>query len=241
MRRLLLVIDDYNELRALESMFRRLGMDVLSLGKDLLINDALLRFHPDLVIASAKGRAVDGLKLSVRLRKLSPAPKVAILHQQGNVPKLDPQMARSIDAFLESPLKPLQIIDIMAQLANLDAQSLLQKFEKISKAKLTTVEELIRVMTEHPLPGDKPEEEGFDPQKTPGVSPRLRTGRSDKYDQFLADHAEPVDGVVSQDDLKKAMAKLAKATAADRKESELVKTIDEERQAFAKALFTTKK
>jgi hypothetical protein len=237
MQKLLLVIDDFSELMTLETLFRRLGFDVLTLGKDLLVTDALLRFHPDLVIASQRGRSVDGLKLAMRVKKLTPAPKVAILHTQGSVPTLDPSQRRAVDAMLESPLRERQIIGIMGQLAGVDVQSLLEKYEKIEGANLSTKEHMVHVHDQSD-PAVKPAgDQGFDPKKTPGVSPRLRTERSNKYDKFLGDHAEPVDGVVSADQLHKAMKKLGKNVAADPVVKEQVADIDEERQAFAKALF----
>ncbi|MES2856208.1 MAG: hypothetical protein V4692_10115, partial [Bdellovibrionota bacterium] len=108
-------------------------------------------------------------------------------------------------------------------------------YEKITGAKLTNTEEMLHI-TKQPatevVDGDE-----FDPLKTPGTSPRLRTERSNRYNQFLEANDEPVDGVVSQEALKKAMAKLGQATAADKIQSAKVETIDEERQAFAKALF----
>ncbi|MES2856209.1 MAG: hypothetical protein V4692_10120, partial [Bdellovibrionota bacterium] len=116
MRKLLLVIDEFSELMALETMFRRLGFDVLSLGKEVLVNDALLRFPPDLVILSCKSGNVDGLKLSVRMKKLVPPPRVAILHNQGNVPTLQAHHRRAIDAMIESPLRERQVISVIGQL-----------------------------------------------------------------------------------------------------------------------------
>ena len=47
MQKILLVIDEFTELEALESLLKRLGFDVLSVGKEVLVADALLRFSPE--------------------------------------------------------------------------------------------------------------------------------------------------------------------------------------------------
>jgi CheY-like chemotaxis protein len=238
MQRLLLVIDDFSELRTLETIFRRLGLDVLTVGKDLLVNDALLGFQPDIVIASHRGRNVDGLKLALRLRKLTPPPKTAILHSKGLVPELGAHHRQAIDAFIETPIKERNVIGIVGQLAGVDVQSLIEKYEKIAGAKLSKKEDLVHVS--HQGSADD-ENEDFDPVKTPGSSPRLRTVRSEKYDRFLGEHNDKVDGVVSQDALRKAMSKLAEVTSSDKVEKAKVADIDQERQAFAKALFNPDK
>jgi DNA-binding response OmpR family regulator len=79
MRKVMLVIDEIQQLVGLETFMRRLGFDVLSLSKDALVPDALLGFQPEIVIASQQGRNVDGLKLSKRLKKtMVPPPRIAI-------------------------------------------------------------------------------------------------------------------------------------------------------------------
>ena len=45
------VIDEFNELVGLETLFRRLGFDVLSLGREATVQEAILGFPPDLINA----------------------------------------------------------------------------------------------------------------------------------------------------------------------------------------------
>ena len=141
MRKVMLVIDDFKELVHLESLLRRIGFDVLSLGKDILVNDALLRFQPDLVIASAKGRAVDGIKLSQRMKKLSPAPRIALAYQAGNPPTLPQEAQGAVDALIETPVHPLTVIKVLSQLMATPAEPLLAKYEKIAGKGATEIRE----------------------------------------------------------------------------------------------------
>ena len=47
----MLVIDDFNEMVGLETLFRRLGFDVLSFGREMAVAEGILGFPPDLVVA----------------------------------------------------------------------------------------------------------------------------------------------------------------------------------------------
>lgn len=130
----MLVIDDFQELLTTESFLRRLGFDVLSLGKDLLVNDALLRFSPDIVLASYRGRMVDGPKLALRLKKLVPPPRMALIYPAGSHPQLSADIQRVVDGLIEMPFQGAAVIKIVAQLAGLEPGPLLEKYERLVSA-----------------------------------------------------------------------------------------------------------
>ena len=243
----MLVIDDFSEMVSLESLLRRVGFDVMSLAKDVLVNDALVRFHPDLVIASYRGRAVDGAKLAVRLKRLTPTPFVGLVHT-GAVPQLSGDANRSVDVFFASPVLPLDVIQSVARLMNQPAEPMIARYEKVANVSLTSGEELVIVGDgegfERGERIQKPEssrskagkgETEWDPARTPGQSPSLRSSRSDRYDQFLEEHEEePANLVLPHDAAVRAMQKLKKEAEA---EKEKLEKIDKEKLEFAKALF----
>ena len=136
MRKILLVIDDFNDLLALESFFRRIGFDVLSLGKDTLVSDAMLGFVPDFVIATAKGRTVDGSKLAIRLKSQTHAPVVALICANGLPPVLSPEAEVAVDAVIEIPFQPKTLLALVADLTGIDKRGLLEKFDRLRSAKL---------------------------------------------------------------------------------------------------------
>lgn len=236
----MLVIDDYNELIAIETLFRRVGFDVLSIGRDVLVNDALLRFHPDIVVATAKGRSVDGLKLASRLNRLTPVPRVALVHPIGF--QL-PQDAKYVDGLLESPVKAKSALGVIANLANLDPVGLLEKFDKLSAARHARNKDGIVVLGEN-RPTDSvttvssrpAEESNLDPILNPGQAATTRTDRSNRYDKFLAENnEEPEFKTLAHDKVKAAMKKLAKDSAKDKDELD---RLDREKREFAKAMFS---
>jgi len=135
MRKILLVIEEYQELVALENLLRRIGFDVLSVSKDVLITDALVRFAPDIVIASFKGRAVDGLKVAVRFRKSSPTTRIALTCVKNNASSITHEVQEVVDAFIVLPAQPHNVIRIVSGLGELDSAPLLEKYNKISAQK----------------------------------------------------------------------------------------------------------
>ena len=141
MRKLLLVIDDFNDLLALEAFFRRIGFDVLSLGKDNLVGDALLGFVPDFVIATAEGRSVDGGKLALRLAKQSPPPKLALIYPAGFLPQLPHESRLLIDILIEIPFQPKALLTLIGKLLEIDPTALVSKFQKQRSAKLQSMDD----------------------------------------------------------------------------------------------------
>lgn len=298
MRKIVLLIDDYQELVAAENLLRRLGFDVLSLGKEVLLNDALLRFHPDIVIANCRGRSVDGFRVAARVKKLSPPPRVALTYTPNNAPSLSADMEAMIDALLISPLQAPMVIKVVAQMANLDPGPLLGKYQKLTANRLVETEHSGSAGTSAATGGgqDKDsqfvkggqaestssqnvsgqvspgqsvsskntpsqnapsqnvssqsvkskaqsggdldpwskEEPSWDPQTKRGQAATIRTQRTDRYDSFLSDHAEPTDRVVSREKMAAASRKLKRDTESER---DALAKIDEEKRAFVKALF----
>lgn len=132
----MLVIDDFNELEFLESLLRRLGFDVLSLNKDLSVPSAILGFFPDLVMAQAKSRAVDGITLSQKVRKLAPQARMVLLHP-GGLPPREADVKNWVDAFLEIPVEPSKLIAMLAQLGSLDENVLQEKLNRFASSKMS--------------------------------------------------------------------------------------------------------
>lgn len=248
MRKILLVIDEYQEMVALENLLRRVGFDVLSVGKDILVNDALNGFFPDIVVTSMKGRAVDGVKVSTRIRKLAPPPRVAFVTNAESAANISVEQKLFTDAVIASPLQPIPVIRTIAQLANLDPNPLIGKFQKLSSGRMG--DEKVDIVVDGYVDttsgqeshfvrgGDGTVTEGWDPVKSRGSAATLRTARSDRYEQFLRHNggSEPVDGILPRDIIAAAIRKLKKQEAAD--EAAELERIDVERREYVRALFS---
>lgn len=253
MRKILLVIDEYRELVAIENLLRRVGFDVLSVGKDILVNDALAGFLPDIVIVTMKGRAVDGVKVSSRVRKLTPAPRVAFVTGIDNAAASAVEQKLFTDAVIALPLQPVAVIRTVAQLSNLDPNPLIGKFQKLSSGRMADGKDDVvfegRGAEGEPVGGpagprftDDGSEfsdgaartEGWDPVTTRGKAATLRTERSDRYEQFLRRTDEPVDGLLPKEIVAAAVRKLKLESA---KEAEDLERLEAQKREFVRALF----
>jgi CheY-like chemotaxis protein len=253
MRKILLVIDEYRDLVATENFLRRLGFDVLSVGKDVLVNDALGRFHPDIVVSTFKSRSVDGLKLAAKLKKQNSAIMFALVHTSSSPPELTVADENLVDAFIELPLNPNEAIRIVAKLAQINPEPLLEKFEKLAGARLNNGDGVVIVGKERDRGSAAPDawsrkldtESGnrqkvsWDPVTTPGQAAHAKSERSNRYDKFLASNDIPVaNAVLPHDRLKASMKELAEQALS---EKDKLKEIDVHKRAFAQALFEIEK
>lgn len=235
----MLVIDDIQQTAGLETFLRRLGFDTLSISREAFVNDALLGFHPEIVIASFLGRNVDGVRLAQRLKKQVPTPRIA-LSFTGQRPTLTKEDEKAIDALIEIPLQGENAVKLLAQLGGLSVDPLLEKFRKFSKAKLTSEEEVVIVLGgAAPAAAAVSAAVEFDPKKTPGQSAELRSERSNRYDQFLQNNARDLaNGAADKVMPRERAAQLMKQLKEDSKtEKDILEEIQKQKLKFAEALF----
>jgi hypothetical protein len=274
MRKVLLVVEDYQDLVGIENILRRVGFDVLSVGKDILVADAILGFVPEIVIATLRGRLVDAAKVSFRLAKLYPSPKLAVLTTVENVGNLTAEQREFIDGIIAVPVNPVSLIRTVAQLGGLDSAPLVEKFQKLNSSKPTESKIAVRdgggeapkgAEASQFLRGKMTEESGtievrgsvggstetaqksdeqkndsapndqWDPVRDKGQAATMRTGRSDRYDAFLAELDEKTaQGMVAKDKLASAIKKLKRDSG---KEADSLKAIDSQKREFVKVLY----
>lgn len=240
----MLVIDEIQQLVGLESFLRRFGFDVLSLSKDSQVADAQLGFMPDIVIASHQGRNVDGLRLSRQLKRtMRPPPRIAISYSSAP-PSLTKDDEKSIDALLEIPAVGDNAIRLLAQLAGLNPEPLLEKYRKFANVRLTSDEQVVIVQGASapgaaPASAPAPTDAVWDPVKTPGTSATARSERSKGYDAFLENHAkdlanEPTGKVLPREQMAQRMKKLKEDSAG---EKDALDELQAQKIKFAEALF----
>lgn len=250
MKKIMLVIDDFQELVHIESVLKRVGFDVLSIGKEVLLADAIVGFHPDILMASARGRAVDGFRLAPRIKKMTPPPRVALVVATNQTITLTNEVRPFVDALIEAPIDGKRLIQIVAQLAGIASENLLKKYEKLSASGLKSSDGSIRVSDGHGAARDTIVVNGgaassaqdkavhWDPRANAGTASTARTLRSDRYEKFLTDHTEEVSAVLPAEAAKKAMEKLRDDSS---NEKPALEKIDDEKREFVKVMFTKNK
>lgn len=252
MRKILLVIDDFNELVGLETLFRRLGFDVLSIGRESLVVETVLGFPPDLAIATGRGRNVDGLNLAPKLRYGSTQPKLVVLLPNRGDDKFsqDPGLLYAeVDAVIETPFEPRSALKVVSRLLGLPAEPLLEKYSKIVSARLFEPDELkIIKHQEASLPlihvtgtggSDKPARTGIDDGGTALI--KIVSAREQRYQKFLeqemGEELPPMLDVNRMRDARLAMEEAEKNLSIE--EEQKIAKHNREKREFVRAMIET--
>lgn len=237
----MLVIDDFNELVGLETLFRRLGFDVLSLGRESLVPEAILGFPADLTIATGQGRHVDGLHLAPKLRYGNSQSKLVVLlplrdAEHGAHPGLS---YADVDAVIETPFEPRAALRVVAVLLNLAAEPLLEKYTKIVGARLFEPQEL-KIIKNPVAPSTNiihvtTAEDVARP--VVHVPPPL-SAREARYAKFLDDKAEEeLPPLASHETMRDARKKLEEQEAkASIEEAQKIAKLAREKREFVRAM-----
>lgn len=253
--KVLLVVDEYSELIALENMLKKLGIVVVGTNKEVALTDSIMGFYPELVIVSHKGRNVDGMRLLPKIKKLSPASKIAFLYSPASLAQMNDDDRVKIDAFIELPVAPVQLLTIVANMGGLNREQLLEKYEKLQSAKIQDVSSKTKVTKAFGDDGRSPHNqmiqgsvgEGIKNQKISGGTSKgpiihsamgSNVEREKRFQKALDGMAnEKVDRVLSHKKMKEYSQQLEKDSAA---EKEILGDILEEKKEFVRALFKKK-
>jgi hypothetical protein len=130
-KKILLVFEDYNELSNTEIYLKKIGFDVLGLSNEIIINDHLISFNPDIVVAFGKSQRVNTLSLGAKLKENRKfLGKVVLVMPQGIKPGPQEISKLKMDALMEAPLDPFRVIQTLAKLGKLDTAMLIEKLKK---------------------------------------------------------------------------------------------------------------
>ena len=132
MVKILLYIENFNEMSFLQTILKKVSFDVEICKNKAAIKDVILTFNPEIIISTSKGQKVDGLELvknfSQRTKKISffmvtnSGEELIYLKEQG-----------LIHGILKSPINPRDLLSQIADLKSLDVNKLLEKYENLTK------------------------------------------------------------------------------------------------------------
>lgn len=236
MRRVLLVIEDYNELVFLETLLRKMGLDVLSIQNDGAVSEKILEFRPEMIVATARGRRVNGLKLGPKLKRQRGLPHLLLL-AQGAVSNEEVAAAQA-DAVVPSPLQPREFVSRMAKVAGLDVASFVEKFDKLGMFDTEAVA-AGKSQSRPGVPANKPDEDTQLVHWKEGrrldtaIAEKLAEKKAKKTAELLAALPEPAQKALPR----KLVVEQTKEFRRRTGDPDIV-DIDRKRQEFVKALYT---
>ncbi len=230
MLRVLLILDDYGELLFMQTLLKKLGFDVDGIQNERNFEEAFLALNPEIVIATAHGKKVDGLSLAESIRRVRGFPKVILVASGPMLDRLRNLEGGSHDAILESPVAASRLLGTIATLASQHPSILLEKYSRL-KATLSPEREAdlqILKRDEGADPGPPPVSGGAAP-----VSPALdEEARLARFKRALEDPQKPK---AQRFDRQRVHA-FTKEIRAGEDPDKLAK-LEAERQAFIKAMF----
>jgi DNA-binding response OmpR family regulator len=133
MRRVLLVIEDYNELLFAEKVLKKVGFDIESLHSESPLLDKMIGFLPDLVVATGNGQRVDGKSVVKKVKRKGgvQAKLLLLFNPQRSQKRLDYE-SYGAEGFLEAPVNPRTLIKTVCDLTGLPSEPVVAKFDKLA-------------------------------------------------------------------------------------------------------------
>ena len=146
MLRVALVLDDYNELIYLQTVLRKIGIDVEGLQNTKKYEELSLGFNPQVIIVSAFGKKVQGIDFVKNLHRPRGLPKVLLLSTAENPVSKEEAEASKADLVIESPISPKNLIHSLALITPIDEKVLIEKFEKLQASGALETAETIQLV-----------------------------------------------------------------------------------------------
>ena len=142
MKRILLVIEGFNELAYMETLLKKVGFDCTGTQNELGLSEKILSFRPHAMLATCRGRKVKGETLMERLAsKGLQLPRLILLASaEARVTEFEKSHSRAHHVLI-SPISPGQLIQALASSLEMDSESLMKKLGRdldpsITKEKL---------------------------------------------------------------------------------------------------------
>lgn len=228
MLRTLLVLDDYGEMVFLQTLLKKLGFDVEGIQNLRSLDDTLLSFNPDMLIATAKGKRINGIEMAEKIKKPRGTPKIVLLVPEVTLDKYPQLGLANVDGFACTPIKAPEFLRTISELAGLKTEALLEKYSKIKAGKIGPEEERDLQVVKSKTAEAKATTTVIKAESK--VSPAERASR---YKSFLTKH----EASSPHSTFPKTKVKRYHKEIRDAEKSEETAELEFERQGFVKAMF----
>lgn len=132
MSKVLLVIEDFSELKDLETVLRKLGFDVVGIASEFSMAQQILSFNPDIVVGSGQGSKVSAMGVGRRLREMPRWVGHTILgFPKGFSPPAEDLVRIRMDNLCESPLSAEKVLPFLARIEGQDEKKWLEKLKVV--------------------------------------------------------------------------------------------------------------
>lgn len=126
MKRILLLLEDYNELLYIETLLKKVGFDAMSTQKTKGLSDIMMSFHPTVLIVSETIKDLKGVDILAQQKEDRADLLGMVLLNPGSR-----QPAGGADAFIPKPIHPLLMLKILGEWVGFNEARLVEKIEKL--------------------------------------------------------------------------------------------------------------
>lgn len=132
-RRILLLIDDFNENRRIEALLRKIGFDVIGMVTETSLHEQILGFGPDIVVATGSGQKLSALSVASKLKEHRTFHGQVILGFPPGMRLTSQDLLKArVDRILDAPFRPDALIQAIAQLLKMDGAQLIEKYKRFN-------------------------------------------------------------------------------------------------------------
>jgi hypothetical protein len=129
MKRILLITEDFNEMTFLETLLKKLGFDTIGIQNPSQAQDKAMTMNPEMLIMSD---FIKGQSTHVMLENLvSYRPNMFVILMKTDLKTTNLHVAEFVNRAIKSPVDPVDFIQSICDVANLNAENLLDKFYKL--------------------------------------------------------------------------------------------------------------
>src|SRR5690606_39239169 len=89
----------------------------------------LLTFRPQVIIATAQGKQVDGFQIAAQLKKNRSGPRLMLVQTGSRYSKSS--IPEGVDLLIESPISAAKIIGALGQFGDFNQEALLEKYARM--------------------------------------------------------------------------------------------------------------
>lgn len=164
MKKVLLLIEDYNELIYVETMLKKIGLDVIGMQKEVGLSEKLLSFSPDLIVATAFGEKIRGELLPKKIKKGSKTK--LILVSKKKLPENANLEGLGVSAFVNSPINLADFFLSLEKIGFVDAEDAMDKIN-VRKQQFSNGDESQNIQSKDKLASDEHKNVKSEKEKVP--------------------------------------------------------------------------
>lgn len=242
-----MIYDDIFELRQVESVFKKVGVDTLGITNEFSFTEKVLGFNPDLIIVYGKSIKVSTIGVAKRLKEMHRwQGKVILIFPVNEKPDPDELIKARMDLILDAPVETTRLIQVMARLTQQDEKALIEKLHKYVQENQEEAAEIFvtggKDSETRTISSNQPVEESSIIYNPMSLEEKLNQAnltlaeKMSKYQKMTQGiQINTTSSTLNRVDAKRAIKEMAKDWKAEE-----IKSQDELRRKFTQALFKKK-